>query len=58
MENLIPPPHRVSLYNSPVCSPTHFVDQVDQAGLELRDPPASSVIKGMDTVPGYRFLTK
>jgi hypothetical protein len=30
---------RVSLYNSPGCPGTH---SVDQAGLELRNPPASA----------------
>jgi hypothetical protein len=33
-----PPQYRVSLY-SPGCPGTHFVDQ---AGLELRNPPASA----------------
>jgi hypothetical protein len=47
---------RVSLY-SPGCSGTHFVDQ---AGLELRNPPASASpvlgLKACASMPGYRFL--
>jgi hypothetical protein len=43
---------RVSLY-SPGCPGTHFVDQ---AGLELRDPPASASrvlgLKACTTMPG------
>jgi hypothetical protein len=44
---------RVSLY-SPGCPGTHFVDQ---AGLELRNPPASASgvlgLKACATMPGY-----
>jgi hypothetical protein len=44
---------RVSLY-SPGCSGTHFVDQ---AGLELRNPPASASrvlgLKACATMPGH-----
>jgi hypothetical protein len=46
---------RVSLY-SPGCPGTHFVDQ---AGLELRDPPASASrvlgLKACATMPGNFF---
>jgi hypothetical protein len=47
---------RVSLY-SPGCPGTHFVDQ---AGLELRDPPASASrvlgLKACATTPGYKSI--
>jgi hypothetical protein len=46
---------RVSLY-SPVCPGTHFVDQ---AGLELRNPPASATgvlgLKACVTTPSLRL---
>jgi hypothetical protein len=45
---------RVSLY-SPGCPGTHFVDQ---AGLELRNPPASASrvlgLKACATTPGFQ----
>jgi hypothetical protein len=45
---------RVSLY-SPGCPGTHFVDQ---AGLELRNPPASASqvlgLKAYATMPGFK----
>jgi hypothetical protein len=47
---------RVSLY-SPGCPGAHFVDQ---AGLELRNPPASASrvleLKACATTPGLKFL--
>jgi hypothetical protein len=47
---------RVSLY-SPGCPGTHFVDQ---AGLELRNPPASASqvlgLKACATTPGLYFI--
>jgi hypothetical protein len=47
--------HRVSLC-SPGCPATHFVDQ---AGLELRDPPASASrvlgLKACATTPGRKY---
>jgi hypothetical protein len=47
---------RVSLY-SPGCPGTHFVDQ---AGLELRNPPASASqvlgLKACATTPGFKFF--
>jgi hypothetical protein len=47
---------RVSLY-SPGCPGTH---SVDQAGLELRNPPASASrvlgLKACATTPGYSVL--
>jgi hypothetical protein len=47
---------RVSLY-SPGCPGTHFVDQ---AGLELRNPPASASqvlgLKARATTPGYKAV--
>jgi hypothetical protein len=50
------PRNRVSLYN-PVCPRTHFVDQ---AGLELRNPPASASqvlgLKACATMPGSKML--
>jgi hypothetical protein len=49
---------RVSLY-SPGCPRTHFVDQ---AGLELRNPPASASqvlgLKVCTTTPSLNFLMK
>jgi hypothetical protein len=49
---------RVSLY-SPGCPGTHFVDQ---AGLELRDPPASASqvlgLKACATTPGFRNVLR
>jgi hypothetical protein len=49
---------RVSLF-SPGCPETHFVDQ---AGLELRNPPASASqvlgLKACTTTPGCLFLMK
>jgi hypothetical protein len=48
--------NRVSLY-SPGCPGTHFVDQ---AGLDLRNPPASASrvlgLKACATTPGLLFL--
>jgi hypothetical protein len=47
---------RVSLYNSG-CLGTHFVDQ---AGLELRNPPASASrvlgLKVCATTPGWKYI--
>jgi hypothetical protein len=47
-------PDRVSLY-SPGCPGTHFVDQ---AGLELKNPPASASqvleLKACTTMPGWK----
>jgi hypothetical protein len=47
---------RVSLY-SPGCLETHFVDQ---AGLELRNPPASASrvlgLKACATTPGWKVI--
>jgi hypothetical protein len=46
---------RVSLC-SPGCPGTHFVDQ---AGLELRNPPASASVLGLKacaTTPGFTFF--
>jgi hypothetical protein len=49
---------RVSLY-SPGCPGTHFVDQ---AGLELRNLPASAFqvlgLKACATTPGYEYILK
>ena len=49
---------RVSLY-SPGCPGTHFVDQ---AGLELRNPPASAFrvlgLKACTTTPGSLYIFK
>jgi hypothetical protein len=49
---------RVSLY-SPGCPGAHFVDQ---AGLELRNPPASASrllgLKACDTTPGHLYVFK
>jgi hypothetical protein len=50
------PPERVSLYR-PGCPGTHFVDQ---AGLELRNPPAPASgvlgLKACATMPGSRLV--
>jgi hypothetical protein len=50
-------PDRVSL-SSPGCPGTHFVDQ---AGLELRNPPASAsrvlALKVCTTTPSVRFVS-
>jgi hypothetical protein len=49
---------RISLY-SPGCPGTHFVDQ---AGLELRNPPASASqvlgLKACATTPSLNFFKK
>jgi hypothetical protein len=53
---IFPPQDRVSLC-SPGCPGTHFVDQ---AGLELRNPPASASrvlgLKACATTPGLRHF--